>query len=66
MGFDPYESVKSFTRWDSLTKSKQSLFNDMCFPLFKICEKAKEEGQNWENSKALLFEPPHTNFKHRR
>ena len=49
------ESVKIFTRWDSLTKSEQSLFNDVFFSLFKICEKAEEEGQNWKNSKACTF-----------
>ena len=54
MGLD-HESVKSFTRWGSLTKSEQSLFNDVFFPLFKIWEKAEEEGQNWENSKACTF-----------
>ena len=39
----------------SLTKSEQSLFKDVFFPLFKICEKAEEEGQNWENSKVCTF-----------
>ena len=47
-----------------LMKSEQSLFNDVFFPLFKkyiyICEKAEEEGQNWENSKACTFLITHT------
>ena len=61
-----HESVKSITRGSSLTKSEQSLFNDVFFPLFKICEKGEEEGQNWENSKTCTFWITHTNFKHRR
>ena len=36
-------------------KSEQSLFNDVFFPLFKICKKADEERQDWENSKAYTF-----------
>ena len=51
-----HETVKSFTRWGSITKSEQSLFNDVFFSIvYKICEKAEEEGQNWEISKACTF-----------
>ena len=65
---DVLEEVKVIQkiRWligGSLTKSEQSLFNEVFFPLFKICEKGEEEGQYWE--KHVLFESPHSNFKHR-
>ena len=52
-------------RGGSLTKSEETLLYDVVFPLF-ICEKGEEEGQNWKISKHVLFESPHTNFKHHR
>ena len=44
-----------WVRGGNLTKSELSLFNDIFFRLFKICEKGEEGGENWENSKAYTF-----------
>ena len=43
----------SRTYSSSLSESYRSLTS--FFPLFKICEKGEEEGQNWENLKACTF-----------